>query len=158
MIINSSQDLVTYQKAADLSLRVLQELKAAVKTGILPIEVDNLAKKLCQEYHVRPSFLGVAGRQGLFPHATCICANDSVVHGIPSSTEKFKPGDTVKVDFGLVYENFLPTIASPRLSASLILKPSFWLKPLKKRFSRPPCRQLPALIPETWATPCTRLP
>lgn len=106
MIITSKQDLAIYQKAADLSLRVLLELKNAVKPGIYPIEIDELAKKLCQKHHTRPSFLGVAGRQGPYPHATCICVNDAVVHGIPSSTEKFKPGDTVKVDFGLVYENF----------------------------------------------------
>lgn len=106
MIIHSKKDLAIYQLAADLSLRVLDRLRAAVKPGIYPIEIDELAKKLCHKYHARPSFMGVAGRQGIYPHATCICVNDAVVHGIPSRTEKFKPGDTVKIDFGLVYGEF----------------------------------------------------
>ena len=46
-----------------------------------------------------PSFLTVRNYQW----ATCICVNDTVVHGIPTDTP-FQDGDVVTVDVGLIYK------------------------------------------------------
>lgn len=107
MIIQTKQELKEYQKAADISVGILTQLKNAVRPGVLPIEVDRLADKLCQKYNVRPAFKGVGAKGNRYHHATCIAVNDTVVHGIPSKTEKFRPGDIVKVDFGLIHKGYV---------------------------------------------------
>ncbi len=101
MIVTNKNVLANYQRAGELSTKILGELKQAVKPGILPIEIDRLAESLCQNHGVRPAFKGV-NLHNPYQYSTCISINDVVVHGIPSQTEKIKVGDVVKVDFGLV--------------------------------------------------------
>lgn len=102
MIVSNSRELKAYQKVANLSTSILKTLKDALKPGIYPIEVDNLAKKLCQENGVKPSFQGVGHKGNVYDFATCISVNDTVVHGVPSKTIKLKVGDIVKLDFGII--------------------------------------------------------
>jgi len=104
MIIKTDRELKTYQTACNLSMQILKRLTFSVKPGMLPIEVDNLAKKLCRENQVKPAFLGVGQPQ--YPNASCVCVNDAAVHCIPNQTEKFKIGDLVKIDFGIIYQGF----------------------------------------------------
>lgn len=103
MIITNKHDLANYQRAGKLSTQILGELKQAVKPGILPIEIDQLAARLCRKNRVKPAFLGV-NRNNPYQFSTCISLNDVVVHGIPSRSEPIKIGDVVKVDFGIVYQ------------------------------------------------------
>lgn len=106
MIIKNLIEREKYREAAKISTLILWQLYEATKLGIYPIEVDDLAFKLCKKYNVRPSFFGVGELNNRYKNATCISVNDTVVHGIPSKTEIFKSGDIVKVDFGIIYENF----------------------------------------------------
>jgi methionyl aminopeptidase len=103
MIITRKHDRDLYLKAGALSTEILSKLKAAVKAGVLPIEIDALAEKLCRKNSVRPAFKGV-NPYNPYQYSTCISLNDVVVHGIPSRTEPIKAGDIVKVDFGLIYQ------------------------------------------------------
>jgi methionyl aminopeptidase len=105
MIIRNPKQLTTYQEAAKVSTEILRKLYDKVAAGVAPIEIDELAFKLCKSYGVEPSFLGVAGLVDEYKFATCICVNDVAVHGIPSP-EPLKPGDLVSVDFGIIYEGF----------------------------------------------------
>ena len=107
MTIQTKQELKEYQEACDISVEILGQLKDAVRPGVLPIEIDRLADDLCKKHNVRPAFKGVGAKGNKYHHATCIAVNDTVVHGIPSKTEKFKSGDIVKVDFGLVYKGYI---------------------------------------------------
>jgi len=107
MILNSQQDLKTYQAGVDLAAKILWQLNTSLKPGVLPIDIDQLAFKLCDENKVKPAFYGVGGKHGgAFKHATCISVNDVAVHGIPSSTEALRVGDLVKIDFGIIYQGF----------------------------------------------------
>ncbi|MFH0942655.1 MAG: M24 family metallopeptidase, partial [Candidatus Beckwithbacteria bacterium] len=107
MILDRPADLTTYQAGVDLTGKILWQLNTSLKPGILPVDIDQLAFKLCDQHHVRPAFYGVGGKQGgTYKHATCISVNDVAVHGIPSSIEKLKVGDLVKIDFGIVYQGF----------------------------------------------------
>ena len=106
MIIQNDQQLRTYQKGVDLAMKILLQLNQSLKPGILPIDIDQLAFKLCDQHHVKPAFLGTGGKHSVYQHATCISVNDTAVHGIPSSTEVFKIGDIVKIDFGIIYQGF----------------------------------------------------
>lgn len=103
MIITDRHTLQLYQRAGELSTRILGELKNAVKPGRLPIEIDQLAESLCQKNHARPAFKGV-NPANPYRYSTCISINDVVVHGIPSKVKLIQTGDVVKVDFGLVYQ------------------------------------------------------
>lgn len=103
MIITSQHDFKLYREAGEISTEILSQLKAAVKPGIYPIVIDQLAEKLCQKYHVRPSFKGV-NPQNPYQYSTCISINEVVVHGLPSWERAIKSGDIIKLDFGIVYQ------------------------------------------------------
>jgi methionyl aminopeptidase len=102
MIIQSQEELVIYQKAAQASTQILQELKKAVQIDKTPLEIDQLADQLCAQFKVRPNFKGQGNKNNPYQYATCISVNDAVVHGIPTEQE-FVEGDLVKVDFGIEY-------------------------------------------------------
>ena len=106
MIIQNDQELKTYQKGVDLAMKILLQLNHSLKPGILPIDIDQLAFKLCGQHHVKPAFFGTGGKHANYQHAACISVNDIAVHGIPSRTEVFKIGDIVKIDFGIIYQGF----------------------------------------------------
>lgn len=80
---------------------IKRELLDAVKVGVTPLEIDELADRLIASYGDYPSFKTVKG----YHHATCINTNDAVVHGIPTSVP-FKPGDLVTIDVGLVHKGW----------------------------------------------------
>lgn len=105
MIITSKKDRHTYQTAGQISTEILSQIKAATKPGISPLELDNLATKLCHKHQVKPAFVGVHNGLSTYQHAMCISVNDTVVHGIPTD-EPVKPGDIVKLDFGIIYRGF----------------------------------------------------
>ena len=102
MIITNQHTLELYQQAGALSTKILRELKAAVKPGVVPLDLDRLAENLCRQNHVRPAFKGV-NPGNPYQYSTCISVNEVVVHGIPGR-RPLQTGDVVKVDFGLVYQ------------------------------------------------------
>jgi len=102
MIIANKKQLKEYRQVANLSSSILKQLVQALKPGIYPIEIDNLAQKLCQDNQVVPAFKGVGGPSNPYQYATCISVNDTVVHGVPSSNQKLKVTDIVKIDFGII--------------------------------------------------------
>jgi methionyl aminopeptidase len=104
MIIKNKLELVKYQKIADLSTKILKQLKDAIKIGITPLEVDQLAFKLIKENKARAAFYKVKGTTKEYQHATCISVNDTVVHGIPDNSP-FESGDVIKLDFGIIKDN-----------------------------------------------------
>ncbi len=103
MIIKNTQQLKKYQEAGKLSAKILGQLRQAVKKGVTPLEVDQLADELCAQHQVKPCFKGVGPRDNAYKYATCIAVNDTVVHGIPDD-RPFEDGDVVKVDFGINYQ------------------------------------------------------
>ncbi len=104
MIIKSSSELQTYKQATKISTQILRELYQAIKPGILPIEIDQLAGKLCKENGVQPSFKGVVNGNLIYKHNSCISVNDEILHGIPNAQRKIQEGDLVKVDFGIIHQ------------------------------------------------------
>jgi methionyl aminopeptidase len=105
-IFTSESDIRDIRKAAEISATILRELRDAVVAEISAADIDELAKKLCQKYKVKPSFLGVKGIKSDFPAAVCISVNDEVLHAIPYRSKVLKNGDIVKVDFGVIYNGF----------------------------------------------------
>lgn len=104
MVITNKHQRQDYTEATKISVEILRQVYEATHAGVTPLELDELAGKLCKKYHVRPAFYFVPGRRGLFHHNACIYVNDVAVHGMPND-EPIKPGDLVKLDFGLIYKD-----------------------------------------------------
>jgi len=106
MIIKNKKQFAEYKEVCDLSVEILGKIKNSVKKGVKTIEIENYADQLCNEYNVKPAFKGVSvGKAPPYKYATCISLNDTVVHGIPGE-EEIKPGDIVKIDFGIIKNGY----------------------------------------------------
>ena len=83
---------------------ILAAVVHAVKPGTSTLELDNLARKLCEDGGDKPAFLNYkpAGMKRPYPAALCVSVNDEIVHGIPNEKPKIlKEGDIVSLDLGL---------------------------------------------------------
>ncbi|MBN1374463.1 type I methionyl aminopeptidase [Candidatus Dojkabacteria bacterium] len=89
------------RKGGKIIAEIHEILMGMISKGVSELEIENKAKSLCKKYNVIPGFLGYEG----YPAATCICVNDEVVHAIPSNY-RFKTGDVVTIDFGIVFNGY----------------------------------------------------
>ena len=81
---------------------IKQQLVKAAKPGISFEAIDRLAERLLLKTGGEPSFKRVPG----YYWSTCINVNAGIVHGIPTSSQKFKSGDLVTIDTGLYFQGF----------------------------------------------------
>lgn len=82
--------------------KILDELGENVRPGVPTILFEEISRKRCDEYGVRPAFLGYQG----FPYALCCSVNEEIVHGFPSKERILEEGDIVSFDFGVVFKGF----------------------------------------------------
>lgn len=73
----------------------------AAKPGVTTAELDAIADKMITKLGGEAAFKLVPG----YHHATCICVNDEVVHGMPGP-RKLLAGDVVGIDVGMVYKGW----------------------------------------------------
>lgn len=106
MIVQTPQELQTYRTAGQITTEIMSGLREAVKVGVFPAELDELAGELCQQHGVKPAFKGVRGTNSSYAYNSCISVNDEILHGIPSRDRALEKGDLVKLDFGVIYEGF----------------------------------------------------
>ena len=99
VFIKNEREIANLREANRITANILDDIGDAVRPGIATMELENIARRKCEEYHVRPAFLGYAG----FPFAICCSVNEVVVHGFPSESLILKEGDIVSVDFGVEY-------------------------------------------------------
>ncbi len=104
MIISSDHQLARYEAVGQKSTEILWQLWQATVQGVTPLEIDDLAFRLCQKNGVTPAFKGVGSKKNPYKWTTCIAVNDGVVHGVPT-TIPLQKGDMVKVDFGMISED-----------------------------------------------------
>lgn len=81
---------------------ILDEIGKAVKPGVPTMLFEDIARKMCDEYKVKPAFLGYLG----FQYAICCSVNEVIVHGFPSKERILQEGDIVSIDMGVVYQGF----------------------------------------------------
>jgi methionyl aminopeptidase len=81
--------------------QILSDLKDSTKPGTTKKELDDLSKRLCLKYGVKPSFLNYGG----FPGALCVSVNHELVHGLPDESV-ITEGDLVSLDFGVNYKGY----------------------------------------------------
>ncbi len=99
--IKSKQEQEAMRQGGQILARILIELKNKCVPGVKRKELDELAKRLCLKYHVKPSFFNYGG----YPAALCVSLNTEVVHGIPTD-EVIQVGDLVSLDMGVLYADF----------------------------------------------------
>ncbi len=111
--ITSSDKISAITTGGQLLATIRDRLVDEIRPGAIPLEIDNLAKKLIYQVGGKPSFLTVTG----YHWATCFSINSGVVHGIPTR-EPIHEGDKVGLDIGLYYKGFHTDTAWTKLVQS----------------------------------------
>jgi len=102
IFLKNEKELGLMREAGRIVSRILDEIGKAVKPGVPTMLFEDIARRMCEEYKVKPAFLGYLG----FQYAICCSVNEVIVHGFPSSERILKEGDIVSIDMGVVYQGF----------------------------------------------------
>lgn len=108
MKIKTAAEIASLVKSARLLRDILAEVETAVQPGATGIELSKLADDLIRKCGGIPAFVGYG--QPPYPAALCVSINSCVVHGIPS-VYKFREGDIIGLDIGMVYEDLYTDMA-----------------------------------------------
>lgn len=106
--LKSRADLEKMRYASMVVYQVHEQLKELIKPGVCTLELDEVARKICEKEKVAPAFLNYpcSQKNGIpFPGVICASPNEVIVHGIPDN-KPLKDGDILSVDFGCCYEGF----------------------------------------------------
>jgi methionyl aminopeptidase len=101
-LVKDADALKWMRDAGRIVCEILDALEAAVQPGVSTFELDRLAEDLIARKKAKPAFKGYLG----FPAVLCASINEEVVHGIPSKKRTLRPGDLMKLDFGVVYRGW----------------------------------------------------
>ena len=101
LVIKTAGEIKTMAEGGRKLGQIRDKIARAVRVGVTPTELDELADKLITEVGGRASFKMVPG----YKWATCINVNDVVVHGIPGK-DRIKKGDKVGIDVGMYYKGW----------------------------------------------------
>ena len=101
IILKSAPDIEKMRRSNRIVAEILQEVKAAVKTGVKTRALDELAETLLKKHWARSAFKGYNG----YPAVLCTSVNEEVVHGIPSD-RVLREGDILSLDFGVVCDDY----------------------------------------------------
>jgi len=119
--LKNEKDLQGLRASGKILSRLLQILKKEVKSGIELKYLDEMAQKFLKEVGATSAFLGYKPEANSkpFPATICTSVNEQVVHGLPSDYI-LKPGDILKIDAGINYQNYITdaalTIGIPPIS------------------------------------------
>jgi methionyl aminopeptidase len=100
--IKNEREIACMREANRIVANILDALGDAVTPGVPTMQFEEIARRMCEEYGVRPAFLGYCG----YPFVLCCSVNEEVVHGFPSK-RLLREGDIVSFDMGVVYEGFV---------------------------------------------------
>jgi methionyl aminopeptidase len=100
--LKSERELATMDRANSLVHQVLRAVEKAAGPGVSTKELDELAEKMIRAGGGEPAFKGYRG----FPATLCTSVNDVIVHGIPSSKIRFREGDLVSIDCGVLLDGY----------------------------------------------------
>lgn len=110
--LKNKEDIEGLQKSGRILRASLTRLKSAAKPGVKLRDIDSLARELIISTGAKPAFLNYRpdGANRPFPASVCVSINDTVVHGVPNNYV-IKPGDLVKLDLGVNYNNYFTDAA-----------------------------------------------
>lgn len=97
--IKNEREIASIREANRITANILDALGDAVAPGVPTLCFEDIARRMCDDYRVRPAFLGYHG----YPFVLCCSVNEEVVHGFPSQ-RKLKEGDIVSFDMGVIFD------------------------------------------------------
>ena len=92
--VKNAAELQAMRRACAISAAALKAGGEAIEAGISTAEIDKIIYDFIVRHGARPNFLHLYG----FPATACISVNDTVIHGIPSHSQKIRPGDKVTME------------------------------------------------------------
>jgi methionyl aminopeptidase len=99
--LKSPRELDAMRRASQVVARTIQELRAAIRPGMLTRDLGRVAAECFRRHGARSGTLGYFG----FPGHICVSLNDEVVHGIPGR-RRIEEGDLVKLDVVAVKDGY----------------------------------------------------
>ncbi len=99
--VKTPSEIALMKHSGSILKKVRSALKAAIKPGVTPLELDKISHSIILENNAQPSFLGYGG----FPATICSSVNDVLVHGIPDN-KPLKEGDIISIDMGVNWKGF----------------------------------------------------
>ncbi len=100
--VKTSNELLKMRKAGIITGGALVKAGEVIHEGMSTYELDRIIHDYIVSHGAKPSFLHYNG----YPASACISVNDTVIHGIPSKSEKLKKGDIVSVDVGAYIDGY----------------------------------------------------
>lgn len=104
-MLKSASQIERMARAGALVSEVLDAVGAAIRPGVMTLELDRIADELIRSRDGTPSFIGVPGPAGPYRHALCISIDDEVVHGIPGK-RRIAEGQIVSIDAGAIIDGW----------------------------------------------------
>lgn len=112
-LVKKPEEIDLMQEGGKKLGEILQKLLDKATSGAALTEIELFAQQLIAQSGGTPSFQTVKN----YKWATCLCVNDVVVHGIPTSY-LLKDGDILTIDVGLFYKGFHTDTAWTKLIKS----------------------------------------
>ncbi|MCL4399863.1 type I methionyl aminopeptidase [Patescibacteria group bacterium] len=112
ILLKKDKDIEGLRKSGRILVNILLTLKEMAKEGVSLMDLENKAREMLKEAGASSAFLNYKpeGAQKPYPAALCTSLNDQIVHGQPSD-RKLDNGDILKIDFGVVFENWITDAA-----------------------------------------------
>jgi methionyl aminopeptidase len=94
-------EIRTMRRAGRVVAEMHARIRAAVRPGVTPRELDAIGRRVLEERGAKSNFLGYQG----YPAVICASPNDVVVHGIPDDTP-LREGDIISIDCGAIVDGY----------------------------------------------------
>lgn len=108
IVRRSPAELQKLRKSGLLVHEILQKLREMVAEGVTTQDLEAAAEAMIADAGAKPAFKGyytqAAGSR--YPYVLCTSINEEIVHGMPSSKRKLKPGDVVSIDTGVLLDGY----------------------------------------------------
>ncbi len=102
VVIKSSREIELMRVAGQVVAKVFSELEKECRPGVSTLYLSRKGEEIIREAGCTPTFKGYGG----FPEALCVSVNDTLIHGIPTSSIILKDGDIVSLDVGATYQGY----------------------------------------------------
>jgi methionyl aminopeptidase len=104
----SARELATMRRAGRVVAEVLALVEPALRPGVTPAELDEIAERHIRASGGVPSFKGyrIDRSSPPFPGSICVSIDDEVVHGLPDRTIPIPAGASVSIDAGAIVDGY----------------------------------------------------
>jgi methionyl aminopeptidase len=108
IVRRSAVELEKLRRSGLLVHRILQDLKNMVVEGVTTQELELAAEKMISEAGAKPAFKGYYTQASgtKYPFVLCTSVNEEIIHGMPSTRRKLKPGDIISIDTGVLLNGY----------------------------------------------------